>query len=297
MAAGDGNGWVRCTLGHDHWGRYGAAGLLLHDDGRVLLQHRATWSHLGGTWGLLGGARDSHESAAETAVREAYEEGGVPASSVAVTGTFVDDHGGWTYTSVVARAVEPLDVAAHAESIEVRWQPLPVTDELPLHPGFAATWPVLRVALVGLHVVVDAANVIGSQPDGWWRDRAGAASRLLARIAGWTETDLADGVLPPELSRPQLTTWRPAVHVVLEGAARPAVPPPARPRPGGDQSSIHVIRADRDGDDEIVATVGRLLAAFPADRVLVVTADRELRARCVAAGASTIGPRWLLNQL
>ena len=58
---GDGDGWTRCAQGHRHWGIYGAAGLLLRHDDRILLQHRALWSHHGGTWGVLGGARNSDE--------------------------------------------------------------------------------------------------------------------------------------------------------------------------------------------------------------------------------------------
>ena len=73
---GDGDGWVIDRDGSRYWGVNGAAGLLLRaplDDGStgILLQHRAVWSHQGGTWGLPGGARDSHESAIDTAVREA----------------------------------------------------------------------------------------------------------------------------------------------------------------------------------------------------------------------------------
>ena len=79
MASRDGNGWVRCELGHRHWGRFGAAGLLAFvTGGPVLLQRRTWWSHHGGTWGLPGGARDSHESALGAALREAAEECGVP---------------------------------------------------------------------------------------------------------------------------------------------------------------------------------------------------------------------------
>lgn len=64
---GDGDGWVVSDTGAAFWGRFGAAGLLLRapDPGgtaAVLLQHRAAWSHQGGTWGLPGGARDSHET-------------------------------------------------------------------------------------------------------------------------------------------------------------------------------------------------------------------------------------------
>src|ERR1700733_1190617 len=79
---GDGDGWVISNSGAHYWGRYGAAGLLLRaprPDGTpaVLLQHRAVWSHQGGTWALPGGARDSHETPEQTAVREAHEEAGL----------------------------------------------------------------------------------------------------------------------------------------------------------------------------------------------------------------------------
>ena len=80
MATGDGNGWVDSGSGHRHWGRFGAAGLaLLRTTPRpqVLLQLRAGWTHQGGSWGLVGGARDSHESLAEAALREAAEESGI----------------------------------------------------------------------------------------------------------------------------------------------------------------------------------------------------------------------------
>src|SRR3954465_11452407 len=59
----DGDGWRRCDRGHVHWGRYGAAGLLVVAPGpQVLLQHRAPWSHGGDTWGVPGGARRRGEA-------------------------------------------------------------------------------------------------------------------------------------------------------------------------------------------------------------------------------------------
>ncbi|MGB8651266.1 MAG: NUDIX hydrolase [Mycobacteriales bacterium] len=145
----DGDGWARCGAGHDHWGVYGAAGLLLVAPGpSVLLQHRAAWSHHGDTWGVPGGARGSRESAVETALREAREETGLDTVGLAVVEELVDDHGGWTYTTVLARVDAVLPVhALDRESADVRWVPPADVDLLPLHPGFAGTWPALRLRL------------------------------------------------------------------------------------------------------------------------------------------------------
>ncbi|MFP5347796.1 MAG: NUDIX hydrolase [Actinomycetes bacterium] len=157
MAAGDGNGWVQCRCGHRHWGLFGAAGLLLvrsEPAGRrtgdpttsVLLQLRAVWTHHGGTWGLPGGARDSHEDAATAALREAHEETDVPPRDVHVLATVVTtDHVDWTYEAVVGVPAGP--VSPHAvtrESEAVRWVAVDEVDELPLHPGFQASWAELR---------------------------------------------------------------------------------------------------------------------------------------------------------
>ena len=142
----DGDGWTRCTAGHKHWGRFGAAGLLLVAPGpSVLLQHRAAWSHHGDTWGIPGGARTSRESAVEAALREAAEETGLNASGATVRAELLDDHGGWSYTTVLAST--PVRLSVHAldrESTDVRWVELDGVERLPLHPGFAATWPALR---------------------------------------------------------------------------------------------------------------------------------------------------------
>ncbi len=146
---GDGDGWVVCDAGHHHWGRYGAAGLLLRHGAngagqRVLLQHRAAWSHHGDTWGLPGGARDSHESPEEAALREAVEESAIDVAQVQIVGSWVDEHGGWSYTTVLAVTATELEVrAVTRESVAFRWVPEPDVTALPLHPGFAATWPQL----------------------------------------------------------------------------------------------------------------------------------------------------------
>lgn len=142
---GDGDGWARCGQGHTHWGLFGAAGLLLWHGDRVLLQHRALWSHHGGTWGILGGARNHGESAEAAALREAGEEAGVDPAEIETTAGHVDDHGGWSYTTVVARAAAPLHLTAlTAETIEVRWVAVDDLGSLPLHPGFAASWDAVR---------------------------------------------------------------------------------------------------------------------------------------------------------
>lgn len=149
---GDGDGWVlNCACGQRHWGHFGAAGLLLREgsggDERFLLQHRATWSHHGDTWGVPGGARNSGESAVAAALREAGEEAGVRAEAVAVVGQHHLEHGAWAYTTVLGVATAPLEARAlDAESLEVRWVAAAEVVTLPLHPGFGAAWPALRAA-------------------------------------------------------------------------------------------------------------------------------------------------------
>jgi len=277
---GDGDGWVTCRLGHRHWGRYGAAGLLLRTAEQVVLQHRAPWSHHGGTWGLPGGARDRGESVTDAALREAGEEAGLAGGDVLVTGVHEVDHGGWSYATVLAEpitAVEPLSTSA--ESVEVRWYPIVDMSGLPLHPGFAASWPALAARWPAPVVVVDVANVVGSRPDGWWFDRGGATRRLYDDVLRWGNAGLPADRLPGD---------GPAVHLprvvfVVEGAAR-AADLPENPR-------VEVVRAAGSGDDAIVDVVRRT------PKAVVVTADRELRARVTAAGAVVRGPRWLLDAM
>jgi 8-oxo-dGTP diphosphatase len=156
VARSDGNGWVRCRCGHRHWGLHGAAGLVLlrrRGDGvEVLLQLRSSWTHQGGTWGVPGGARDSHEDVVTAALREAEEEVGVDPGHVEVVGTSVGtDHVGWRYTYVIGWADGTVRVhVRNDESDEVRWVPLDEIETLPLHPALAASWPDLRVRLAAV---------------------------------------------------------------------------------------------------------------------------------------------------
>ncbi|MEV0411595.1 NTP pyrophosphohydrolase [Streptomyces sp. NPDC050448] len=114
-------------------------------------------------------------------------------------------------------------------------------------------------------LIVDAANVVGSVPDGWWRDRRGAAERLRDRLA---ERDPAGGGEIGEIEE---------IVLVVEGAARGVESVPG----------VRVDPAPGSGDDRIVE-----LAASCAERgCVVVTADRELRRRVRAYGAECVGPR------
>ncbi len=115
-------------------------------------------------------------------------------------------------------------------------------------------------------VLLDVANVVGARPDGWWRDRAGAAGRVLADAAAVLAAGRAV-----------------AVVAVLEGRARTAATPDA---PG-----LEVVLAPADGDAAVVEAAQRLVAAALAVPVVVVTADRGLRERLPAAVAA-VGPRW-----
>ncbi len=134
-------------------------------------------------------------------------------------------------------------------------------------------------------IVVDVANVMGSRPDGWWQDRPGAAVRLHAQLAALAASAAsAAGAASGRAALPGQSGPSEFI-MVLEGAAKAAAARIDK------QSPVRVVQADGSGDDAIVALV-RELPGQP----VVVTADRELRRRCVAAGAQVQGPSWLLGQ-
>jgi 8-oxo-dGTP diphosphatase len=140
-------------------------------------------------------------------------------------------------------------------------------------------------------IVVDVANVMGSRPDGWWRDRPGAAVRLHAEVAALAARGRP--VLPDDTEPEEFV-------MVLEGATRAAAARinaaqinaarinAAQINAAG--AGVRVVQADGSGDDAIVALVREL-----SGRRVVVTADRELRRRCEAAGAEVFGPSWLIG--
>lgn len=114
-------------------------------------------------------------------------------------------------------------------------------------------------------LIVDGANVVGSVPDGWWRDRRGAAERLREGLAGLAEAGVPGRPGPLE------------IVLVVEGAARGVASVPG----------VRVDEAPGSGDDRIV----ELVAGSPDRPRLVVTADRELRRRVTELGAEVTGPR------
>ena len=120
-------------------------------------------------------------------------------------------------------------------------------------------------------LIVDGANVVGSRPDGWWRDRGAAARRLQER--------LSTAALPHD-----------EVVLVLEGVAR-------RGNPAGQDGRLHTVHAAGSGDDAIVEAAKAQVDIGDGRGVTVVTADRVLRDRVEAVGARSVGPSWLLDQL
>ncbi|MFV2011744.1 MULTISPECIES: hypothetical protein [unclassified Micromonospora] len=121
-------------------------------------------------------------------------------------------------------------------------------------------------------LIVDGANVVGSRPDGWWRDRMAAAARLRNQLVGVADRGL------PELTGPL------EVVLVVEGAAR-GLPP---------TDGVRIGVAPGSGDDLIVEIAAE---GGPDRRVVVVTADRRLTDRVAEVGAQIRGPRWLTRQL
>ncbi|HEY2215317.1 MAG TPA: hypothetical protein VGH31_09695 [Acidimicrobiales bacterium] len=118
-------------------------------------------------------------------------------------------------------------------------------------------------------LLVDAANVIGSRPTGWWRDRPGAARTFVDQVGR--------AIALGQLTGP--------VTVVLEGKACAGVP-------AGLVDGVHVHHAPGSADDMLVALISKAT-----DQVNLVTADRELRERAEGLGAGVVGPKWLIERL
>jgi predicted ABC-type transport system involved in lysophospholipase L1 biosynthesis ATPase subunit len=118
-------------------------------------------------------------------------------------------------------------------------------------------------------LLVDAANVIGSRPNGWWRDRAGAARAFVEQVRAAT--------LAGRLAQP--------VIVVLEGKARSGVET-------GVANGVSVVHAPGSGDDTLLTVI-----AGSTDQVTLVSADRALSHQAEALRAEVVRPGWLIDQL
>jgi 8-oxo-dGTP pyrophosphatase MutT (NUDIX family) len=144
---GSGDGFVRVADGSVRWGIYGAAGVLFRHrpaDGegkdRFFVALRAGWTHQGGTWSVPGGALDAGEDALEGALREFAEEIGLVPRSYDVAARYVDDHGGWSYTTILVDVPDPFPPPRilRWETDEVAWVSTDQLHGLDLHPSFRA---------------------------------------------------------------------------------------------------------------------------------------------------------------
>ena len=215
----DGDGMCIGPQDEHCWGVFGAAGLLLRAPAAggtplILMQHRAEWTNAGGTWGLPGGAIDSHESPIEGALREVHEETHIalnPArarwSAPTAGMRFVKrltrdfdplgdrisrsgDHyfervdttsGLWTYTTVVADLNAPVDFQADEESKELAWLSEDEVSQLELIPGFGRVWPALKTTEADL--IIDGESIYSGQDKHWWQSDRSRADSILGKIA------------------------------------------------------------------------------------------------------------------
>jgi 8-oxo-dGTP pyrophosphatase MutT (NUDIX family) len=283
---GDGDGWVQCAAGHRHWGRYGAAGVLISDGRRAILAHRASWTHEGDQWGLPGGARDSHEDPTSTALREADEEAAIEAGLVEPLALSVDDHGGWSYTTVLARPAGVIvPRAANAESTDVTWWDHSEIEGLPLHHGLAAAWPRLhdapaRLARASARFprMLEAGRpqldrlVRRGIPAAALPNPAGVAgaSTLLPRIVVFGATGSDHRPSAAGTDRPPQRWWQRNVSAIPDGPS------------GGDIESVGA------------AELGEPDGSNPQVVIVAGTSDRR-----VGPGGPTVvvGPDWLVDQL
>ncbi|GAB3984934.1 NUDIX domain-containing protein [Actinoallomurus acanthiterrae] len=254
---------MSCDAGHRHWGRHGAAGLLLYHrspEPHVLLQKRALLSIGGGTWGILGGARHSHEDAITGALREAGEESTLDPSVVRVHGLVGEHHGGWSYETVIASVAErPRVRRASFETAAVAWVHVDEVPRKKLFPAFADGWSRLREALVRPVLVVDAAALDG--------DGAAGVARLRDRLAALGPVPNLPGAVT-DLSYPEI--------VLAVGDA--------------DVPGVDGVR--------VVSRADAFAASGASDEHrVVVTGDPERRRRTLAAGAAVADPSWLRGLL
>ena len=147
---GDGDGWVLDPDGSRYWGarrgRVAAAGTATGRRDRRTVAAPGRMVASGRHVGAARRGRDSHESAIDTAIREADEEAGIGGHELRVLSAFVTHNApsGWTYTTVIAEVDEPVRTVANGESTELRWVDITDVEHMPLHPAFGRSWPRLK---------------------------------------------------------------------------------------------------------------------------------------------------------
>jgi 8-oxo-dGTP diphosphatase len=141
-----GDGFVTLADGSQRWGRFGAAGILLRHldaDGEAhyFVALRSTWCHNGGTWAVPGGALHADEAPLDGALREFAEEIGHQLDAYEVADVHEDDHGGWSYTTLVVDVPERFEppITLHWETAACRWVPASELHQLELFDAFRAT--------------------------------------------------------------------------------------------------------------------------------------------------------------
>ena len=154
--ARSGDGFVTLADGSRRWGLFGAAGVLVRHAGEeeaephYFLARRSSYTHLGGTWAIPGGALDEGETPLEGALREFDEEIGVPLQQhqFEVVHEHEDDHGGWSYWTLVVDVPDRFDLPTSLtwETAEVRWVRASELATLELFGAFRATLARLGIA-------------------------------------------------------------------------------------------------------------------------------------------------------
>ena len=144
----NGDGFVTLADGSLRWGRFGAAGVLARAAGQFFVAQRSAHCHQGGTWAIPGGALHGDESPLEGALREFAEEIGIALEEFEVVTLHEDDHGGWSYWTVVVDLLSPFEPPdrVHWETSATAWVTADELAGLDLHPAFRAA--LLRLELL-----------------------------------------------------------------------------------------------------------------------------------------------------
>lgn len=145
------NAFVQCSCGMEHWGLFGAAGMLILDEHHtsVLLQLRSEIVHHKNTWSIPGGAIRDGESAMDAAIRETQEEIAVYPSSLQIHLSFKDTHENWFYETFIATSLEYLNtVILTEETSKLAWVKINEVQKFDLHPTFATAWRQIHPLIV-----------------------------------------------------------------------------------------------------------------------------------------------------